>query len=117
MQTAIVRHHKDLRVWQESITLATTVYRVTSAMPPHEQFGLTAQLGRAACSISANIAEGAARNTTRDFAGALPWLEDPWRSLKHTCCYVSGWDSCSQQVIFTSTLGVSVACSPGGIQL
>ena len=43
------------------------IYTITDRFPSHEQFGLTAQLRRAAISIPSNIAEGAARNSPREF--------------------------------------------------
>jgi four helix bundle protein len=60
------RKHRDLLVWQKSIALVTTVYRLTESFPKQEQFGLTSQMRRAAVSVPANIAEGAARSTRKD---------------------------------------------------
>jgi four helix bundle protein len=62
----IRRKHRDLRVWQEAVALSVLVYRFTERFPRHEQFGLTSQLRRAAVSIAANLAEGAARRSTRE---------------------------------------------------
>jgi len=59
--------HKDLEVWKRSIDLAVAVYRVTDEFPEHEKYGLTAQMRRAAVSIASNIAEGAARKSTKEF--------------------------------------------------
>ncbi len=63
--------HKRLDVWQLSMDLVTEVYRLTEKFPAAEQYGLTAQLRRAAVSIASNIAEGAARSTKREFANFL----------------------------------------------
>ena len=49
------------------VELAETVYRVTARFPKAELFGLTAQMRRAAVSIPSNIAEGRARDSTREF--------------------------------------------------
>ena len=49
---------KDLRVWQEAMKFAVEVYRLTSAFPRHELYGLSQQLRRAAVSVPSNIAEG-----------------------------------------------------------
>ncbi|WP_425407728.1 four helix bundle protein [Hyphococcus sp.] len=62
-----VQSFQDLDVWKMSIDLAETIYRASGAWPKEERFGLTQQIRRAAASISANIAEGAARNGTREF--------------------------------------------------
>ncbi|MDZ7743460.1 MAG: four helix bundle protein [Bacteroidota bacterium] len=43
------------------------IYENTSTFPREEMFGLTSQMRRASVSISANIAEGQARNSTREF--------------------------------------------------
>ena len=60
------RGHRELRVWQEAMTLVELVYGITSSFPREEQFGLTSQMRRAAVSVPANIAEGAARNGTKE---------------------------------------------------
>ncbi|MBM3356426.1 MAG: four helix bundle protein [Betaproteobacteria bacterium] len=59
--------HRDLIAWQEAMNLVEAVYRVTSIFPKEEAFGLIAQMRRAAISIPSNIAEGAARNSSREF--------------------------------------------------
>ncbi|MDB5887652.1 MAG: hypothetical protein JWM03_524 [Rhodocyclales bacterium] len=61
------RKHRDLLVWQHAIALVTAVYRITATFPDSERFGLTAQMRRAAVSVPSNIAEGVARNTTREY--------------------------------------------------
>lgn len=63
--------HKQLHAWQESMNLAQLIYQLTASFPAEEKFGLTAQLRRAAVSIPSNIAEGAARSTTRDYVHFL----------------------------------------------
>lgn len=60
------RGHKNLRVWQVAMLLVEDVYQLTSAFPKEELFGLTSQMRRAAISIPSNIAEGSARNGTKE---------------------------------------------------
>ena len=55
--------HKDLRVWQQSIEMVTSIYKITKAFPKDEIFGLVSQMHRAAVSVPSNIAEGYARDT------------------------------------------------------
>ncbi len=61
------RRHHDLHVWQEAMILVKQIYEVTSKFPPHEIYGLKSQIRRAAVSIPSNIAEGAARNGSKEF--------------------------------------------------
>ena len=65
------RKHHDLLAWQQGITLVKTVYSCTASFPREEAFGLTSQMRRAAVSVPANLAEGAARNSPREFARFL----------------------------------------------
>lgn len=63
--------HKNLVVWQKAMDFVTYVYRDTRGFPAGEKYGLTAQLRRAAVSIPSNIAEGAARASSTDYARFL----------------------------------------------
>jgi four helix bundle protein len=63
--------HRNLVVWQKSMAFAKEIYLASDRFPRHELFGLTSQMRRAAVSIPSNIAEGAARNTTRAFVAFL----------------------------------------------
>ena len=62
-----MKTHKDLDVWKDSIELVTRIYRLVSNFPKEERFGLVDQMKRAAVSIPSNIAEGAARNSQKEF--------------------------------------------------
>ena len=62
-----IKSHKDLKVWQESMTLVVVVYRATEDFPKHEIYGLTSQIRRATVSIPSNIAEGAGRKGNKEF--------------------------------------------------
>ncbi len=59
--------HRDLVAWQRSMKLVRDVYRCTSDFPKYELYGLASQLRRAAVSIPSNLAEGANRNSRREF--------------------------------------------------
>jgi four helix bundle protein len=63
--------HKDLKVWQESRKLITEVYALTSKFPKEEVYSLTAQIKRSGISIPSNIAEGAARNSNKEYVHFL----------------------------------------------
>src|SRR5688572_26378996 len=63
-----VRSHRDLIVWQKAVDLAVLVYELVRAFPPNGRYGFTSQLTRAATAVSANIAEGNARESRRAYA-------------------------------------------------
>jgi four helix bundle protein len=56
-----IRDFKDLDVWQVARDLRTEMYKVARALPDFEKFALATQIRRAACSVTANIAEGFGR--------------------------------------------------------
>ncbi|MFT5913605.1 MAG: four helix bundle protein [Bacteroidia bacterium] len=58
---------KNLKVWQRSVEIAVDTYKATKSFPNEEKFGLTSQINRSAVSTPSNIAEGAGRNTSKDF--------------------------------------------------
>jgi four helix bundle protein len=63
--------HKKLEAWRKSMDLALLLYQVTGKFPAEERFGLVAQIRRAAVSVPSNVAEGAARGSSRHFANSL----------------------------------------------
>lgn len=62
-----IKTHKDLDVWNKAMAFAEKIYHLTKNFPKEEQFGLTSQIRRSAISIASNIAEGAARNSEKEF--------------------------------------------------
>ena len=60
--------HEQLDAWKVSMTLVKSIYDITTAFPIEERFGLAQQMRRAAVSIPSNIAEGAARTSTKEYA-------------------------------------------------
>jgi four helix bundle protein len=63
--------YKELRVWQEAMSLAEMVYENTEGVPRTERFGLTNQLRRAAVSVPSNIAEGKGHRSNPEFVHFL----------------------------------------------
>jgi four helix bundle protein len=66
-----MRPHHQLRVWQDAMVLVRRVYEISASFPAEERFGLTAQMRRSAVSVPSNIAEGAARGSSKEFARFL----------------------------------------------
>ncbi|HEY2015272.1 MAG TPA: four helix bundle protein [Bryobacteraceae bacterium] len=64
---AKISHFRDLHVWQRSMDIVETVYRLTGGFPKSELYGLTGQVRRAAVSVPSNIAEGHARASTKEY--------------------------------------------------
>ena len=62
---------EKLKVWQDAKSLVPEIYRVSASFPREELFGITSQTRRAACSISANIAEGCGRYGFKDKANFM----------------------------------------------
>jgi len=58
---------ENLKIWQKSIELTKAIYLLVSELPSDEKFGLTSQIKRSAISIPSNIAEGAGRNSQKEF--------------------------------------------------
>jgi len=62
-----MHRYKDLTVWQKAMELVVDLYRITEKFPLKERYGLITQMKRCAISIPSTIAEGAGRNTNKDF--------------------------------------------------
>lgn len=63
--------YKNLKVWQKAMKLAKSVYGYSQVLPTEEKYGLTSQIKQNAVSIASNIAEGAGRNTDKQFVNFL----------------------------------------------
>lgn len=62
-----MHRYKELDVWQKAIKLSKEMYLMTIKFPDREKYGLISQINRCAVSIPSNIAEGAGRNTSKEF--------------------------------------------------
>ena len=58
--------HSEMKVWQLSIDLVEDIFKLTNKFPKEETYTLAQQMKRAAISIPSNIAEGMARNSTKE---------------------------------------------------
>ena len=66
-----MKSHKDLDVWRMAVDLACEVYKKTGTFAKEEQYGMVCQMRRSATSIASNIAEGAARQSRKEFVQFL----------------------------------------------
>jgi four helix bundle protein len=80
-----MRDFTKIEAWQLADDLTVAIYEKTQAFPREELYGLTSQIRRAAYSIPANIAEGAARDTLKDY---LRFLHIARGSLAETQYFV-----------------------------
>jgi four helix bundle protein len=62
-----IKSYKELDVWKKGIEIVDMVYTMTGTFPKEERYGLTTQMQRAAVSIASNIAEGFARQHTKEY--------------------------------------------------
>lgn len=59
--------YQELRIWNKSMDLVEQVYMLTNLLPDNEKFGLISQIKICSISIPSNIAEGAGRNSNKEF--------------------------------------------------
>ena len=62
-----MRDFTKIRAWKLADDLTVAIYEHTRGLPRDEVYGLTSQIRRAAYSVPANIAEGSARESKRDY--------------------------------------------------
>lgn len=62
-----MNNFKELKIWQFAFKLAKDIYILTKEFPQDEKYGMVSQIRRASTSIPANIAEGAGRNSNKEF--------------------------------------------------
>ena len=67
----MAQNYRDLIVWQKAMSLAKQIYALCGTLPPHQRFGLTQQLQRAAVSVPSNIAEGKGHRSDPEFVRFL----------------------------------------------
>ena len=63
----MVESYRDLTVWQKAMDLAEMIISLTATLPREQVYGMSAQMQRAANSVPSNIAEGHARNSTKEY--------------------------------------------------
>jgi four helix bundle protein len=62
-----IESFRDLRVWQAGMDLVEQTYHTTQRFPTSETVGLAVQMRLAAVSVPSNIAEGYARESSKEY--------------------------------------------------
>ena len=62
-----MRDYTKIGAWQRADDLTVALYEETRTFPREERYGLTSQLRRAASSVAANIVEGSARESKKEY--------------------------------------------------
>ena len=63
-----MKSYKNLKAAQRAYDLVVATYRLTEKFPSSEQFGIVSQLRRASVSVLANLVEGQARTSKKEFS-------------------------------------------------
>ena len=66
-----MNRYENLVVWKKAMLLVEKVYHLSTSLPLEEKFGLVSQVKRCSISIPSNIAEGAGRNSKKEFVHFL----------------------------------------------
>ncbi len=77
-------HYKELRVWQNGMTLAMSVFELSRRFPLDERYSLSDQMRRASRSVPANIAEA-------------------WRKRRYEAAFVSKLNDAEAEAAETQT--------------
>jgi four helix bundle protein len=62
-----MRNFKELKIWQKGFSIAVNSFKLVSAFPREEKFGIAVQITKAAVSIPSNIAEGSSSSSEKDY--------------------------------------------------
>lgn len=62
-----MHNFRELDIWKKALGFSKEIYLLTKGFPISELYGLTSQMNRSSVSIPSNIAEGASRDSNKDF--------------------------------------------------
>jgi four helix bundle protein len=77
-----IQSYRDLRVWQEAMTLSVLAYQLSKVLPKDELFGMVSQIRRCSASVPANIAEGYGRENTVSYVQFLRIAQGSLKELE-----------------------------------
>lgn len=111
IKQAKIRTFEDLRAWQDAVSLAKSIYRLTGENEPlSNDYSLVDQLRRASVSTSANIAEGFERKSKKEYLRFLSIAKGSVgevRSLLRVAYEVNYIDTDTHQELRELTLKIS----------
>ncbi len=82
MDQGPLQSYRDLRVWQEAMTLGEGCYLLTREFPKEELHGMPSQIRRSAASVPANIAEGYGRGNRGEYIQHLRVAQGSLKELE-----------------------------------
>ena len=103
--------HKDLRVWQEAVDAAMTIFVATKRFPAEEKYSLVDQVRRSSRAVAAAISEAwRRRRYEAAFINKLNEAEgeaaetQTWIEFAYRCGYLKGpeataLDACYEQIL------------------
>ena len=62
-----MHNYKELKIWSKAREFVKKIYLETDSFPNEEKYGLTSQIRRASVSVVSNIAEGAGKESDKEF--------------------------------------------------
>lgn len=66
-----MHNFEKLIIWQKAMDIAVDIYEISLLLPEDERFNLIHQIKKCAVSIPSNIAEGAGRNSNKEYVQFL----------------------------------------------
>jgi len=105
-----INSFRDLRVWQSGMDLVIQMYRLTQSFPHEEQYGLTSQMRRAAVSVPSNIAEGHARESSKEYLNHLSIVQGSLAELQ-TQIEIAALLNCAEATAAQPVLELSISLS------
>lgn len=66
-----MHNFNNLVIWKDGIQLSKEIYSLVKSFPQAETYGMVSQITRAAVSVPSNIAEGAGRDSDKEFSHFL----------------------------------------------
>ncbi len=94
-----MNNYRELKVWQFGMALTKEVYVLAREFPKYEMYGLSSQTQRAAVSVPANIAEGHARDSTKEFLRHLSIARGSLAELETHLLLAESLDYCDHNRI------------------